>query len=146
MVVASSRAGACATAGAASAQEAQPASHEEATQVDEVIVTATRRETVLQDTPIAISVLGAAGFFRIGVPVELGGTGGSTWDAAEAIARVAEHSLTAAFVFWGQRCFIGYLLESDNAALRQRSLPALLACQAGFRQRATQAMRFAPGA
>lgn len=93
----------------------------------------------------AISVLGAAGFFRIGVPVELGGTGGSTWDAAEAIARVAEHSLTAAFVFWGQRCFIGYLLESDNAALRQRSLPALLAGELAGATGLSNAMKFLSG-
>lgn len=93
----------------------------------------------------AISVLGAAGFFRIGVPVELGGTGGSTWDAAEAIARVAEHSLTAAFVFWGQRCFISYLLESDNAALRQRSLPALLAGELAGATGLSNAMKFLSG-
>jgi hypothetical protein len=37
----------------------------------------------------AISVLGAAGFFRIGVPSALGGSGGSTADAVDAIARVA---------------------------------------------------------
>ena len=75
------------------------------------------------DADAAIPVLGAAGFFRIGVPEADGGSGGTTADAIEAIARVAERSLTAAFVFWGQRTFIEYLLHSPNAALRERRLP-----------------------
>ena len=36
-----------------------------------------------------VPLLGAAGFFRIGVPLELGGSGGTTFDAVQAIARVA---------------------------------------------------------
>ena len=35
-------------------------------------------------------------------------------------------ALTAAFVFWGQRTFIEYLLQSPNASLRERWLAALL--------------------
>jgi hypothetical protein len=49
------------------------------------------------------------------VPAAQGGSGGTTADAIEAIAAVAERSLTAAFVFWGQRTFIEYLLHSPNA-------------------------------
>jgi alkylation response protein AidB-like acyl-CoA dehydrogenase len=70
--------------------------------------------------------LGRADRFRIGVPVELGGLGGTTVEAIQAVAAVAEHSLTAAFVFWGQRTFIDYLLHSPNQTLRERWLPALL--------------------
>lgn len=70
--------------------------------------------------------LGANGLFRIGVPQEVGGGGGSIVDALEAIADVAEHSLTAAFVFWGQRTFIQYLLDTSNEVLRDRWLPRLL--------------------
>jgi alkylation response protein AidB-like acyl-CoA dehydrogenase len=70
--------------------------------------------------------LGQADLFRIGVPLALGGSGGDTGDAIEAIAGVATHSLTAAFVFWGQRAFIEYLLQSSNAGLRDRWLPRLL--------------------
>lgn len=70
--------------------------------------------------------LGRAGLFRIGVPLEAGGLGGSTVEAIEAVASVAAHSLAAAFVFWGQRTFIEYLLQSPNEALRARWLPALL--------------------
>lgn len=64
--------------------------------------------------------------FGVGVPVAEGGQGGSLGDALEAIAGVARHSLTAAFVFWAQRAFIEYLLQSPNAALRARWMPALL--------------------
>ncbi|WP_342706318.1 acyl-CoA/acyl-ACP dehydrogenase [Burkholderia arboris] len=70
--------------------------------------------------------LAAAGLFRSGVPASLGGAGGSTADAIAGIAAVAEHSLAAAFVLWGQRSFIEYLLQSPNTALRERWLPALL--------------------
>ncbi|WP_429499455.1 acyl-CoA dehydrogenase family protein [Robbsia andropogonis] len=70
--------------------------------------------------------LGHAGLFRIGVDVALGGVGGTTCDAIKAIASVARHSLSAAFVFWGQRTFIEYLLQSDNATLRDKWLPSLL--------------------
>lgn len=71
--------------------------------------------------------LARAELFRVGVAHALGGTGGTTVDAIEAIAAVARHSLASAFVFWGQRSFIEYLLQSDNEALRARWLPALLA-------------------
>ena len=64
--------------------------------------------------------LSDAGLPRIGVPVSLGGAGGDIGDAVEALAEVASHSLTAAFVFWSQRTFIEYLLRSPNATLRMR--------------------------
>jgi alkylation response protein AidB-like acyl-CoA dehydrogenase len=70
--------------------------------------------------------LGRAQLLRIGVAANLGGSGGTTGDAIEAIASVAAHSLAAAFVFWGQRTFIEYLLHSPNEGLRTRWLPSLL--------------------
>lgn len=70
--------------------------------------------------------LAEAGLFRIGVPQDLGGSGGTTCDAIAAVAAVAEHSLTAAFVFWGHRTFIEYLLQSPNQQLATRLLPDLL--------------------
>ncbi len=65
----------------------------------------------------------------LGVAVEerLGGAGGTLADAVERVAAVAARSLTAAFVFWGQRAFIEYLLQSPNQELRQRLLGDLLA-------------------
>jgi alkylation response protein AidB-like acyl-CoA dehydrogenase len=70
--------------------------------------------------------LAAAGLFRAGVPEDLGGRGGSVLDAIDAISLVAEHSVTAAFVFWGQRTFIEYLLQSPNEALRARWIGPLV--------------------
>lgn len=108
-----------------------------------------RQAEALDEDPPAgtelITRLGAAGFLRIGVPAREGGAGGGLVDAVEAIAAVARRSLTAAFMFWGQRAFIEYLLQSPNEALRQRSLPELLA---GTRAGATglsNAMKFLSG-
>lgn len=83
-----------------------------------------------ESNQLAESVLPALAGDRllaIGVPQEHGGAGGDVRDAIEAIAKVAELSLTAAFVFWGQRCFIEFMLQSPNRALAERRLPALLA-------------------
>ncbi|RQS71149.1 acyl-CoA dehydrogenase [Burkholderia sp. Bp8963] len=98
----------------------------DASLVDWLDANATRLDT---DTSLKADVvprLASAGLFRIGVPAGLGGAGGTTLDAIAGIASVAEHSLAAAFVFWGQRSFIEYLLQSPNAALRERLLPTLL--------------------
>lgn len=76
--------------------------------------------------PDILPRLGQADLFRIGVPMREGGLDGTTADAIEAVASVAAHSLTAAFVFWGQRTFIEHLLQSPNAVLRTRWLTALL--------------------
>lgn len=97
------------------------------------------------DADLVLPVLGAKGLFRIGVPKELGGDGASTADAVEAIAAVAGHSLAAAFVFWGQRAFIEYLLASPNATLRERWLPALLAGEFAGATGLSNAMKFLSG-
>ncbi len=71
--------------------------------------------------------LADAGLLREGLPQALGGRGTRLSAAVLAIAAVAERSLAAAFVFWGQRAFIEYLAQADTPALRERWLPALLA-------------------
>ncbi|MEK6346723.1 MAG: acyl-CoA dehydrogenase family protein [Burkholderia sp.] len=70
--------------------------------------------------------LAGAGLTAIGVPAGAGGAGGGLTDAIDAVAGVARHSLAAAFVLWGHRTFIEYLLQGDAAALRERWLPALI--------------------
>ncbi|ALK33469.1 hypothetical protein Bpla01_01700 [Burkholderia plantarii] len=70
--------------------------------------------------------LARGGVFGLGVPVADGGAGGSIADAIEAVAEVATHSLAAAFVLWGHRTFIEYVLRADQDALRERWLPPLL--------------------
>ena len=97
------------------------------------------------DADAVIPQLGAAGFFRVGVPAAQGGSGGTTADAIEAIAAVAERSLIAAFVFWGQRTFIEYLLHSPNAGLRERYLPALLTGELAGATGLSNAMKFLSG-
>ncbi|AJP59618.2 acyl-CoA dehydrogenase [Pandoraea vervacti] len=89
----------------------------------------THAETLDTDATLSGDVvpqLAEAGLLRVGVPVELGGTGGSIVDAIDSVADVAEHSFAAAFVLWGQRTFIEYLLQSPNRRLREQRLPALL--------------------
>lgn len=68
----------------------------------------------------------AAGLAGAGVPADLGGHGGSVVDGVQAIAAVAEESLTAAFMLWGHRSYIEYLLQTPNKALAERHLPDLL--------------------
>ncbi|MFK3737450.1 acyl-CoA dehydrogenase family protein [Massilia sp. TN1-12] len=105
-------------------------------------------ETLDTDTALASEVvprLAGAGLFGIGVPARYGGSGGTVADAIAAIAAVAERSLTAAFVFWGQRAFIEFLLQGDNQALRARWTADLVA---GGRAGATglsNAMKFLSG-
>ncbi|SDC81102.1 acyl-CoA dehydrogenase family protein [Paraburkholderia lycopersici] len=86
--------------------------------------------------------LARAGLFRVGVAPALGGAGGTTVDAIEAIAAVARLSLASAFVFWGQRTFVEYLLQSDNAALRARWLPPLLAGERAGATGLSNAMKY----
>ncbi|HEM7889753.1 MULTISPECIES: acyl-CoA dehydrogenase family protein [Burkholderia] len=62
----------------------------------------------------------------VGVPEVMGGTGGTIADAIDTVAAVAQRSLTAAFVLWGHRTFVEYVLQSDNDALRARWLTPLL--------------------
>ena len=70
--------------------------------------------------------LGSAGLFRLGVPARLGGVGGTIVDAIDAVADIAECSLTAALVFWSQRAFIECLIQTENPDLQYRELPRLL--------------------
>jgi len=86
--------------------------------------------------------LARAGLFRVGVERESGGSGGTTVNAIEAIVAVARHSLASAFVFWGQRTFIEYLLQSENGGLRERCLPALLAGEQAGASGLSNAMKY----
>lgn len=89
--------------------------------------------------------LAAAGLYRLGVPEEWGGRGGTVALAMHAIAELAQYSLTAAFVCWGQRAFIEYLLHTDNPALRQRYLAALLAGELAGATGLSNAIKFLSG-
>jgi alkylation response protein AidB-like acyl-CoA dehydrogenase len=89
--------------------------------------------------------LAAHGCFCAGVPAALGGDGGDVRDAILGIADVARYSVTAAFVYWGQRSFIEYLLQSPNAVLRERLLPQLLYGSLAGATGLSNAMKFLSG-
>ena len=72
------------------------------------------------DPDTLLQALSQAGLPKVGVDRALGGDGGTLHDAIETVAAVAGHSLTAAFVLWGQRAFIEYVLHTPNEALRER--------------------------
>ncbi|MGE8499713.1 MAG: acyl-CoA dehydrogenase family protein [Pseudomonas sp.] len=99
----------------------------------------------LLDGEAVLTRLGASGVLRLGVGSEQGGSGGDVVDAVEAIAQVAGHSLTVAFVFWGQRAFVEYLLQSDNAGLRERLLPPLLSGEKAGATGLSNAMKYLSG-
>lgn len=99
----------------------------------------------LLDGEALLGQLAAADVLRHGVAPGLGGVGGDVTDAVESIAQVASHSLTAAFVFWGQRAFIEYLLQSDNAGLRERLLGDLLSGRKAGATGLSNAMKFLSG-
>lgn len=96
-------------------------------------------------TPQILPRLADAGLFRIGVPEQWGGAGGDVCDATAAIAAVSESSITVGFMFWGQRAFIEYLLQSENHALRERCLPDLLAGRLAGATGLSNAMKFLSG-
>ncbi|WP_394062852.1 acyl-CoA dehydrogenase [Alcaligenes sp. WGS1538] len=66
--------------------------------------------------------LAEEGLFRLGLKEDLSDFG----EAVRSVVAVAEHSLTAAFVLWGQRTFIEYLRNVQDPAMRERYLPSLL--------------------
>ncbi|MBB5607611.1 MULTISPECIES: acyl-CoA dehydrogenase family protein [unclassified Janthinobacterium] len=108
----------------------------------------THADQLDQSPALAENVLPAlAGdeLLRTGVPQEHGGAGGDVRDAIHAIAKVAEQSVTAAFVFWGQRCFIEFMLQSPNRALAERRLPDLLTGKQAGASGLSNAMKFLSG-
>ncbi len=79
------------------------------------------------------------------VPERDGGSGGDTGDAIESLARVAEHSLTAAFVFWGHRTFIEYLLQSPMLRCANAGSRRLLDGRVAGATALSNAMKFLSG-
>lgn len=92
-----------------------------------------------------LSRLARSGLFRVSVPEELGGDGQPVSQAIDAIAEVARYSLTAAFVAWGHRTFIEYLLASPNSELAEQWLPALLEGEIAGATALSNAMKYLSG-
>ena len=99
----------------------------------------------LREADDVLPQLASAGVLGLGVDEHAGGAGGDTCAAIDAIASVAGHSLTAAFVLWGQRTFIEYLLHTDNAALRERLLGELLSGKVAGATGLSNAMKYLSG-
>ena len=99
------------------------------------------------DVPAALILprLADAGLARIGVPAALGGSGGTVMDAVETIAAVARESLAAAFMLWGHRCFVEFMVQTPNHALRDRLLPDLLAGRVAGASGLSNVMKFLAG-
>lgn len=99
----------------------------------------------VHDAEDVLPHLAASGLLGLGVGESLGGAGGETVAAVEAVAEVATYSLTSAFVLWGQRSFIEYLLHSENVGLRERLLGDLLGGRVAGATGLSNAMKFLSG-
>jgi len=97
------------------------------------------------DPESVVPELARHGLFGIGVAEAQGGSGGLPTDAVRALSALAERSLTAAFVSWGQRTFIEYLLVSPNEALRERWLAPLIAGNLAGATGLSNAIKFLSG-
>lgn len=97
------------------------------------------------DPQHVLAQLAGAEVLGVGISPALGGSGGNLADAVEVLAEVASHSLAAAFVFWGQRAFIEYLLQSPNTVLREGLLPSLLVGELAGATGLSNAMKFLSG-
>jgi len=89
--------------------------------------------------------LAQANLFTVAVPESDGGDGRPPSAAADVVAALAEHSLSAAFVFWAQRAFMACLLASPNRDLVQRLLPDLLHGRLAGAPGLSNAMKFLGG-
>ncbi len=94
---------------------------------------------------LVLAQIAESQLLRVGVDPAFGGAGGQVTDAVEAIAAIASRSLAAAFVCWGQRAFIEYLLHSPNQPLREQLLPRLLTGELAGATGLSNAMKFLSG-
>jgi len=97
------------------------------------------------DPHLVLAQIAESQLLRVGVDPALGGTGGDVSEAVEAIAAIASRSLAAAFVCWGQRAFIEYLLQSPNRELCKRLMPDLLKGELAGATGLSNAMKFLSG-
>ena len=74
-----------------------------------------------------------------------GAAEGDALAAVAAISRISEHSMAAGFVLWGHRVCMEYLIQSPNAALRERLLPDLRAGRVAGATGLSNAMKFLSG-
>ncbi|MEX2785547.1 acyl-CoA dehydrogenase family protein [Streptococcus sp. H49] len=80
--------------------------------------------------------------FKIGVPKELGGSGGNQSAVIEALTELGKQSLTAAFISWGHRTFIENILASSNPYPRTVWLSELITGQRAAGTGLSNAVKF----
>jgi alkylation response protein AidB-like acyl-CoA dehydrogenase len=102
-------------------------------------------DTGAESASVVLPRLAGAGLAAAGVPSQRGGSGGDIVDGVAAVSAVAQQSLTAAFVLWGHRTYIEYLLQSPNAALGEELLPELLSGSLAGATGLSNAMKFLSG-
>ncbi|MGI6853737.1 acyl-CoA dehydrogenase family protein [Mesorhizobium sp. 1B3] len=102
-------------------------------------------DTGIEPASIILPRLSGAGLVGAGVPAEAGGSGGDIVDGVAAISAVAQESMASAFVLWGQRTYIEYLLQSPNRELEGRYLPDLLEGRIAGATALSNAMKFLAG-
>ncbi|AGO16255.1 acyl-CoA dehydrogenase family protein [Glaesserella parasuis] len=85
------------------------------------------------------------GIFKIGVPSQLGGSGGTIQDAIHAIQSVSQISLTAGFISWGHRTLIENLLASSNSYPKEQWLADLLSGKRAGGTGLSNAVKFLSG-
>jgi alkylation response protein AidB-like acyl-CoA dehydrogenase len=91
------------------------------------------------------SRLAQASLFAVAVPESEGEDGFTLSAAVDVVAGLAEHSLSAAFVYWAQRAVIVCLLASPNRDLVRRLVPDLLHGQLAGAPGLSNAMKFLGG-
>ncbi|QLB18222.1 acyl-CoA dehydrogenase family protein [Mannheimia granulomatis] len=94
---------------------------------------------------LLIRNIAAENLFKIGVPTDLGGSGGNLVDAIKAISELGNHSLAAAFVSWGHRTFIEHIIASKNPLPRETYLSDLLSGNLTAGTGLSNAMKFLSG-
>jgi alkylation response protein AidB-like acyl-CoA dehydrogenase len=92
-----------------------------------------------------LPLLASSHLLRVGVPEAEGGSGGPISASVGAVAALAEHSLSAAFVFWAQRACIECVVRSPNRPLVDRLLPSLLEGSLAGAPGLSNAMKFLSG-
>ncbi|OON63395.1 hypothetical protein B0920_08425 [Massilia sp. KIM] len=102
-------------------------------------------DSVPHHADAVLPALAGAGLLGAGVPAQQGGRGGAPGEALAVTAAIAEHSLSAAFVYWAQRVVIECVLASPNQALVARLLPRLLAGELAGAPGLSNAMRALSG-
>jgi alkylation response protein AidB-like acyl-CoA dehydrogenase len=118
--------------------------------MDEALLTwldahAERLDTDMAQADELPARLAQAGLFKVAVPEREGGDGRALSVAIDVVAALAEHSLSAAFVFWAQRAFMACLLASPNRDLVQWLMPDLLHGRLAGAPGLSNAMKFLGG-